>query len=142
MGVINWVDRAAEKKAAHDRKRKDRPAVKIPTDRIDLGTLGYEGYWVEMPRSVKEGFLHEFSKVRTDGEADSEQARETNIKILELITAWNIDDDEGKVFPVLSKAKTKAEKERIVSELPVDVIVHIAQRIAGNVQVPERTKDF
>jgi len=122
--------------------------VKIPVERIDLGSLGYTDYWIEMPRSVKEGFLHEFARISrtngngTDDDVDTDQSRETNIKLLELVTAWNIDDDEGKIFPVMSKAKSKAEKEKIVAELPVDVIVHLAQRIAGNVQVPERTKDF
>lgn len=123
--------------------------MKIPVQHIDLSELGYEGYWVEMPRSIKEGFLHEFSKLgrlatngETDEEAESEQTRQSNIKILELVTAWNIDGDDEKVLPLVSKCKTKAEKEKVVAELPVDVIVHIAQRIAGNVQVPEKTRDF
>lgn len=124
--------------------------MKIPVQHIDLTELGYEGYWVEMPRSIKEGFLHEFSKLGRatngtgdgDSDAESEQTRQSNIKILELVTAWNIDDEDGNVLPVLSKCKTKADKEKVVAELPVDVIVHIAQRIAGNVQVPEKTRDF
>lgn len=117
--------------------------MKIPTDRIDLGELGYKDYWIEMPRSVKEGFLHEIGKTTPSGDGnDGEAARRMNIKVLELITDWNIDDDEGKVFPVLSKVKTQTEKEKIVAELPVDIIVYCAQRIAGNVKVPERVADF
>lgn len=128
--------------------------MKIPVQHIDLTELGYEGYWVEMPRSIREGFLHDFAKMgkatngsangETSEEDDAEQTRETNIKMLELISAWNIDyaDQEGVVMPLLSKCKTKAEKAKVIAELPVDVIVHVAQRIAGNVQVPEKTKDF
>jgi hypothetical protein len=150
VGTVHWLERAAPRKAAHNLKRKGKPAVKIPTDHIDLTALGYEGYWVEMPRSVKEGFLHELARNRKpskNGEtpsddADSTEARDANIKILSLITAWNIDDDDGKIYPVLSKAKNRTEQEKIVSELPVDIIVHLAQRISGSVQVPEKVKDF
>lgn len=123
--------------------------MKIPSQHIDLNELGYEGYWVEMPRSIKEGFLHDFQKVgrpvpgAAEGDdVDAEQTRASNIKILELVSSWNIDDEDGKVLPLISKCKTKVEKEKVVAELPVDVIVHIAQRVAGNVQIPERTKDF
>ena len=120
--------------------------MKIPTNHVALDDLGYEGYWVEMPRSLKEGQLQAFAKVSApkDGEEqdDSATARAANIKILELVTAWNLDDDAGKIYPVLSKVKTTAEKERIVSELPVDVIIHIAQMISGSIKVPEAVKDF
>lgn len=118
--------------------------MKIPIDRIDLGTLGYSEYWLEVPRSVKEGFLHTFSQsgAKADEDSTPESARETNIKIMELVLAWNIDDDNGKILPLISKCKTKAEKERVIAELPVDVIVHVAQRIAGNVTIPEATKTF
>jgi hypothetical protein len=121
--------------------------VKIPTTHIDLKDIGYEGYWVEMPRSIKEGFLHEFSKLSSkkvdeDSPEALDQSRVTNAKLLELVTAWNIDDDSGKVLPLMSKTKDKATRDRIVSELPVDVIVHLAQRMTGSVQVPEKTQDF
>lgn len=121
--------------------------MKIPTTHIDLAELpngGYPGYHIEMPRSVKEGYLHEFSKLSTvgaDGEASTD-SRDTNIKIMELVTAWNLDDDEGKVFPLISKVKTKAERERIIAEIPVDIIVYVAQRITGSLVIPEKTKDF
>ena len=121
--------------------------MRIPVDHIDLAEHGYPDYWIEMPRAVKEGYLHEFSKlslpsVDGDASAESDQSRATNIKIMELVTAWNIDDDEGKVLPILSKAKNIAERERIIAEIPVDIIVYVAQRIAGNVAIPEKTKDF
>lgn len=120
--------------------------MKIPVDRVDLGTLGYEGYWLEVPRSVKEGYLHEFAKTGPQSTADiaddTESARATNIKIMSLITAWNIDDDDGKVLPVIGKCKTVKEQERVIAELPVDLIVHVAQRIVQGVQVPEAVKDF
>ena len=117
--------------------------MKIPTTRVDLNDLGYEGYWVEMPRSIKEGQLREFAKVSPDGaENDEDTARAANIKILELVTAWNLDDDDGKVYPTLSKAKSKAEKERILSEMPIDVIVHLARRITAGIQIPEATQNF
>ena len=109
--------------------------------------MGYEGYWIDMPKSVKEGFLHEFAKIGKAAAAagpddDDDQSRASNIQILELISAWNIDDDAGKVLPLVSKCKTRKEKEAVVAELPVDVIVFVAQRIAGNVTIPEKTKDF
>lgn len=125
--------------------------MKIPVDHIDLGELGYEGYFIEIPRSVKEGYLHDFAKLsipkpKVNGEAaeevDNEISRDTNIKIMELVTAWNIDDDAGKVLPVLSKVKAKADREKVIAEIPVDIIVFVAQRIAGTVNVPEKTKDF
>lgn len=121
--------------------------MKVPTDHVDLGEQGYPDYWIEIPRSVKEGYLHEFSRVTAgstgeDGEVDLDKSRKTNIKIMELVTAWNIDDETGKVFPVLTKVKTDAERDRIIAEIPVDIIVYVANRIAGNVNVPEKTKDF
>lgn len=127
--------------------------MKIPSEHIDLKDIGYPDYWVEMPRSVKEGFLHEFakmgSKVKVNGEESDEQtaesldqSRQTNVKLLELVTAWNLDDDEGNVFPLMSKVKGKAERDKIVAELPIDIIVFLANRVAGNVNVPEKTKDF
>lgn len=118
--------------------------MKIPTDRIDLGELGYKDYWVEMPRSMKQGYLQEFAAIGSNGtdENDAEVALATNVKMLELISAWNIDDDNGKVLPLPSKLRSKAEKEKVVAELPVDVLVHIAQRMAGTVKVSDQTKDF
>jgi len=126
--------------------------LKIPIDHVDLGELGYPEYWIEVPKSVKEGFLHDFAKMANakpkvngaDGtdDIDDESARQTNIKIMELVTAWNIDDDAGKVLPVLSKVKTPAERDKVIAEIPVDIIVYVAQRIAGSVNVPEQTKDF
>ena len=118
--------------------------MRIPTDHIDLADLGYEGYWIEMPRSIKEGFLHDFANLSNgNGEdADGSQARAANIKILELVTDWNIDDDDGKTLPLMKTLKDQKAKEKVVAELPVDLIVHIAQRMAGTVNVPEKTKDF
>lgn len=143
MGVINWLERAAKKKAAHQQKRKGKPAVKIPTEHVDLATLGYEGYWVEMPRTVKEGFLHDLAaKGPKVDEEDADTGRDANIKMLSLVTAWNLDDDDGKIFPVLSKVKSRTEQEKIVGELPVDIIIHLAQKISGSVAIPEKTKDF
>lgn len=123
--------------------------MRIPTEHIDLKDLGYEGYWIEMPRSIKEGFLHEFSKLTTRVPQDDEvtegsldSSRLTNAKLLELVTAWNIDDEAGKVLPLMSKTKNKADRDRILAEIPVDVLVHLANRMTGNITVPERTKDF
>ena len=118
--------------------------MKIPIDRVDLGELGYEGYWVEVPRSVREGQLHEFANLSIDSsdEKAADSARSANIKILELVTDWNIDDQNGKVMPVPIKAKTRAEKERIVSEIPVDVLIFITRRVTEGISVPEGTKDF
>lgn len=122
--------------------------MKIRTDHIDLGKdLGYDDYWIEIPKSVKEGFLHEFSKVaaaagNTD-EMDPEGSRATNIKIMEMVTSWNLTYGDGdEVMPVLSKATTDDEKVGIISEVPIDIIVFVASRIAGTVNVPEKTKDF
>lgn len=118
--------------------------MKIPIDHVTLDDLGYEGYWVEVPRSVREGTLHEFAglSIDTDDEKAAEAARNANVKILELVTDWNIDDQNGKLMPVPAKAKSKAEKERIVSEIPVDVLIFITRRITQGISVPEKTKDF
>lgn len=120
--------------------------MKIPSQHIDLGPVGYDGYWVEMPRSVKEGFLHEFAKLGSQVADDDPEAfdksRLTNIKLLELITAWNIDDEGGKVYPVMSQIKSKTEREKVIADLPIDLIVFLANRVSGNVNVPEAVKDF
>lgn len=116
--------------------------MKIPTNHVDLAPLGYEGYWVELPRSLKEGQLQTFAKGSAPDTDESAAARDANIKILELVTAWNLDDDNGKVFPLLSRTKTRAEKEKIVAELPVDIIIHIAQQATGSVKIPEPVQDF
>ena len=121
--------------------------MKIPVEHVDLATLGYTDYWIEVPRSVKEGFLHELGKLgrgKADevDDPDSAVGRETNIKVMELVTGWNLDDDAGKILPLVSKCKTKAEKERVISEVPVDILLLVARRISGSVNVPEPVKDF
>lgn len=125
--------------------------MKIPVEHVDLAEQGYPGYWLEIPKSVKEGYLHDFAKMgipKTNGtgdqpsDADSEASRSTNIKIMELVVNWNIDDDNEKVFPLLSKVKTQKDKEAIIAEIPVDIIMFVAERITGSIKVPEATKDF
>lgn len=121
--------------------------MKIPSERIDLGAIGYPDYWVEMPKSVREGFIHEFSKLGAGTDDDDspealDRSRLTNAKLLELVTAWNIDDEAGKVLPVMGKVKDRAARDKIVAEIPVDVLVFLAKRMTGNLTVPEATKDF
>jgi len=91
--------------------------VKIPTRRIELSEIGYEGYWVDMPRSVKEGWINEFaSRTRPstngnepdDGES-FQSARRANLMLLDMITAWNIDDDKGEVLPLTSTLSKESE---------------------------------
>lgn len=123
--------------------------MKIPTDHIELAQIGYEGYWVEMPKSMKEGFLHDFAKVGRAAAAaaekeggDDEASRASNIMLLSLVSAWNFDDEAGNPLTLVSKAKSEADKKKVLAEIPVDVLVFLVNRIAGNVQVSDKTKDF
>jgi hypothetical protein len=121
--------------------------VKIPSERVDLEQIGFPGYWIEVPRSIKEGFLQEFLKLgAATGDGNSpesvQKTREANIKLLEQVSAWNIDDDEGNVLPVMGRAKNKAEKERVLGELPINLITFVAGRLSGSINVPEKVQDF
>lgn len=132
--------------------------MKIPPVRMELGDLGYTGYFVTVPRSVKEGFVHELSGIGTepvDGETpqqkrerDSETARDVNIKLLSLVTEWNIDDDEGQPLPLVKDITDKDPKARrakqiaVVAEVPVEIIKAISEKVTATARVSERVQDF
>jgi hypothetical protein len=119
--------------------------MKIPSKRIELGELGYPGYYIEMPRSVKEGFIQSFAataaKSDQSDEAKAAAGREANVKILELVTDWNLDDDQGNPLPLFRTLDSYEQKVAILAEMPVDILVHLAQNLTG-ASVPEPVKDF
>jgi len=128
--------------------------MRIPTTKLDLSGIGYEGYFVVMPRSVKEGFVYQLGQMAnpvdaadTDeakAKAAAESGRDVNIKFLELITEWNLDDDSGKPLPLVSSVKTREKKAEIVAEVPVEVIRAIAERLTATATATttERVKGF
>jgi len=133
--------------------------VKIATDHVLLDEIGYEGYWVDMPKSVKEGWLYDFqtrtggvnpdsngeTKLQTDEErrATADANRESFTGLLELITAWNLDDEDGNVMPLLSTVKNdKKKRNAVISELPIDVIIFLSDRLTKGLKVGEKTEDF
>jgi len=126
--------------------------MRIPTTRLAFDDIGYEGYFVILPRSVKEGFVYDLGQLAApkpigDDEAAkavaaAEQGRDVNIRFLELITEWNLDDDAGKILPLVRDCKTRDKKSDVVKEVPVEIIRAIAERLTATASVSERVKGF
>jgi len=139
--------------------------MKIPTTHIDLEKHGYPGYWIDVPKSMTEGWLYDWQaqqdaedeaerKRKTEAEAAGEEFiprpqhivnRESMLKLLELVTAWNIDDDAGNVLPLIKNLKKDDDKAKVIRELPLDVFLRIRDAIVpeeNNEVVPQATQDF
>lgn len=123
--------------------------MKIPTKRFDLTELGYEGFWIEAPRSVKEGWFNQLAKEtrqtrnQRPEDRDPEVDRKSNLRVMELVTAWNLTDEEGEAMPLIRELATYEEKTAVLSEVPMDVILHVVKSVLGGDQaIPERTRDF
>jgi len=126
--------------------------MRIPTTRFDFADIGYDGYYVVMPRSVKEGFVYDIGLIAAPGEtnedagkqakAEAERGRDVNIKFLELVTEWNLDDDDGKVLPLVKSCKDRKAQVEVVKEVPVEIIRSIAERLTATAKVTERVQGF
>ena len=126
--------------------------MRIPTTKLTFDDIGYEGYWVVLPRSVKEGFVYDLGQIaapkmvgKDDAEkavAEAERGRDVNIKFLELVTEWNIDDDAGKILPVPRTLKDRKAKAAVVAEVPVEIIRAIAEKLTATGKVAERVEGF
>lgn len=124
--------------------------MKIPQIKVPLDDLGYAGYFVTVPRSVKEGFVYDLQKgMGTNGTAKvdegtqaAEDMRHSSLKILALVSEWNLDDDEGKVLPLLSTLKKDEDKVKVVAEIPIEIIKTITEKVTASSRVAERVKDF
>jgi hypothetical protein len=135
--------------------------VRVPVRRLELNTIdpGYStedgiGYWIDIPRSLSEGFVYDMSQQRRDFERDypdpdvitdaeakaaasTEAAKAARVKasrvlnsaFLDLIIDWNIDDDKGKKLPVPRTCKTDEQKLASVQVLPLEIIQHVATEI-------------
>jgi hypothetical protein len=126
--------------------------MRIPTTRLDFSDIGYDGYWVVLPRSVKEGFVYDLGQIAApkavgedDGAkalAEAERGRDVNIKFLELVSDWNLDGDDGKVLPLPRSLKDRKAKAAVVAEVPVEIIRAIAERLTATTKVGERVEGF
>lgn len=127
---------------------KERLLVRVPVRTLELKDLdpGYEGYFVKIPRSVKEGWIHDMAKTRAAAEdkSDEEQGRASNIGLFELVVEWNLDSDKtpGTILPLISACKTPEKKAEVLAEIPIEVILWIAQQVSGGATVPEAVTDF
>lgn len=127
--------------------------MRIPTTKIDFKALGYDDYFVIVPRSVKEGFVNEITRLGgiekdADGEEQADGSRRVNIKVLSLVQEWNLDDDKGVVLPLISAVKGKTAQDtfekqgEITAEVPIEIIKAIIEKVTAAVRTNERTKDF
>lgn len=143
--------------------------MKIPTRHLDLKDVGYEGYWVEAPRSVPRSFLDEMSSYQVQnrqGRAmtpeETDRARHGELLMLERVTGWNLDDDEGATLPLprsikadqftddpddQADGKTAAQKAfaakmKIVGYVPVEVIAYVSRKITMGDAMNEQTAGF
>jgi len=126
--------------------------MRIPTTRFDFADIGYEGYFVVMPRSVKEGFVYdlgliaapktELTDLGAQALSEAERGRDVNIKFLELITEWNLDDEDGKILPLVKTCKDRKAKTEVVKEVPVEIIRVIAERLTATNKVSDRVQGF
>lgn len=116
--------------------------MKIPTKRYDLKELGYEGYWIDAPRTVREGFVHDM--MATDEKAKvAEQSRDANLKLFELVSAWNLDDEEGGPLPLIREQKTRDKKSAVLAQIPLEVITWLARQVLESTKgVADDVKDF
>lgn len=127
--------------------------MKIPQNHIDLEKdLQYPGYWLEVPRSVTEGWIYDFQKQQAAEKAaalkngkDPDQAeatRESMLVMLDLVTDWNLDDDAGTKLPLTSKTKGPKERAAIISQIPLDILLHVTKQVTGGLGVDDITKDL
>lgn len=133
--------------------------MRIPVVTLKFDEYGYEGYFAEVPRSVKEGFVHELSNLGTDepeGETNTQrqkrqadQGRAVNIKLLGLVRSWNLDDDDGNPLPLVSSFESEKDKKKrlelqgaVVAEVPVEIILAISEKVTQTARVSDRVKDF
>ena len=126
--------------------------MRIPTTKLDFSDIGYEGYFAVLPRSVKEGFVYDLGQLAApkvvaedegaQAKAEAERGRDVNIKFLELITEWNLDDEAGKILPLVKACKDRKAKAAVVAEVPVEIIRTIAERLTATNKVEERVKGF
>lgn len=116
--------------------------MRIPTDRISFEEEGYtreDGtpLWLELPRSVREGYVYDIIKlnrqVSSSGEdASAEDARKLVIAALQLVSRWNFDDQHGEDLPVLSACETTEDEARVVSEIPMEVVNRIVDKATNS----------
>jgi hypothetical protein len=117
--------------------------MRIPVKRHELTSIGYEGYYVEAPRSVKEGWLADLQRDMRgkDMKADPDLGRSQNMKVLELVTDWNLTDDDEHPLPLIRSLSSHEEKMAVMGEIPIEIVVHVVQSIVGG-GLPENVKDF
>jgi hypothetical protein len=134
--------------------------MKIPAKTVKLDKLGYDDYWVKVPRAIKEGFANRITYLAgltdqpsTNGTGPTTN-RQVNMLILDLVQDWNLTGDEDSPWPdtIMPLPRTLSDerpepgeespKEQVVSEIPVDIIAHIVTTVTGQRGVDEETKDF
>jgi hypothetical protein len=111
--------------------------MKIPTDRITFEEEGYtteagEPLWLELPRSVREGYVYHIidlnRQVSADENATAEDARKLVVAALQLVERWNFDDQEGNPLMVLKHCQSPDEEAHVVQEIPMEVVNRIVAK--------------
>lgn len=124
--------------------------MRIPSVEIKLDDMGYTGYFIKVPRSVKEGWVYDLQKSGTgDDENAAEEMQDNAIKVLSLVTEWNLDDDDKAILPLISSfetvkdAKARHEKQvAVVREIPIELIKTITEKVTASSRVSERVQGF
>jgi hypothetical protein len=81
------------------------------TRKVPIGPAG-SGYWVELREHLSKGATEEAERALTSGrvvpgqdfEMSIDTARYRQLMLLAAIVSWNLDDDEGKVWPLTLKS--------------------------------------
>ena len=125
--------------------------MKVPVRKVSLKDLDeeYGEYYVLLPRSLPEGWYHQIAERNLEAErigqkylaeSDDEKKealrkeeavyrRESNAMVLDVVTEWNLDDDDGNVLPVPRSVRDPKKKVAVLSSLPTEVIELIALQI-------------
>lgn len=125
--------------------------MKFRTTRIDLtekfGITTNDGStaWVDVPGGVTEGFLNAMQQVRgldASGAQKDPQGRLGNLLVLEQVIAWNIDDDKGKVLPLVKAVADPDKRLAVLGQLPVELFSELASTMIGRPSLSKEAEDF
>jgi len=106
----------------------------VKTVTIDLGAIGYEGWWVKMrtnpPAYVYDGFL-------TNDTNEGNNGREWE-SWKTIVIDWNIYDDEGNKLPL---PKDGTEKSALPYDIQAQIIREYVEAFNKTLSIPKELED-
>jgi len=125
--------------------------MRFRSERVDLfqrfgwTTNSGEPLWIEIPLGVTEGLVYDMGEIRkpnTDGTERDPGSRQSNLLMLDKVTAWNFDDAAGKPLKLTSAAKTEKERLEILAQMPIDIFKVLGEKMLNSPDMSERAEDF